>query len=93
MRVRYQAAPHPELNLSTRVWDSMTIHVHPNVLYPSRGGRITPLGRETASLNSNLRPSRFYRDVMTSHVHPNVIYLSRGGRIRTCDLLLPKQAR
>ena len=93
MRVRYQAAPHPELNLSTRVWDAMTIHVHPNVIYLSRGGRITPLGRETASLNSNLRPSRFSRDAMTSHAHPNVIYLSRGGRIRTCDLLLPKQAR
>ena len=40
MRVRYQAAPHPELNLSTRVWDAMTIHVHPNVIYLSRGGRI-----------------------------------------------------
>ena len=65
----------------------------PNVIYLGRGGRITPLGRETASLNSNLRPSRFYRDAMTSHIHPNVIYLSRGGRIRTCDLLLPKQAR
>ena len=45
-----------------------------------------------AGLSSQL-PSRFHRDAMTGHQYPNVIYFSRGGRIRTCDLLLPKQAR